>query len=111
MKYNVAWQGLDDLFEEVYGYMTGLLEQNRDSKLADLVPNEFESSRCGDLYEVIYAARLRLSEQAGLAGEDAEEIRKIYQSYEEIQEILCRKSFEYCWFLAMDQYREGLKEK
>lgn len=107
MKYDLAWQGLDDLFDEVYGYMTGLLERTGESGLADLVPNEFEGSRCGDLYSVIYDARLCLSEQAGLEdGEDPEDVRKIYQSYEEMQEILCRRAFEYGWMLAMEQLRQ-----
>ncbi len=107
MKYDLAWQGLEELFEEVYGYMTDLLEPNGDSNLADLVPNEFESSRCGDLYETVYDARIRLSKQANLKdGEDLEDIRKIYQSYEEMQKILCRRSFEYGWLLAMKQSRK-----
>ncbi len=108
MKYNVAWPGLEELFDEVYGYMVGFLDSNGSSKLADLVPNEFESARCGDLYEIVYHARLNLSEQAGMQdGKEPEELCKIYQCYEEMQEILCRKSFEYGWFLAMRQNREN----
>ena len=107
MKYDLAWQRLDDLFEEVYGYMTGLLERTEGSNLADLVPNEFEASRCGDLYSAVYDARLRLSQQAGLEdGEDLADVRRIYQAYEEMQEILCRRAFEYGWLLAIEQLRK-----